>query len=98
MTDHSMYDYYVHILSSPDKVLSIGVTNDLRRRTNEHQQNIVPGFSRTNGCDRLVYYQHFGDIRCAIAREKQLKGWRRAKKIELVESNNPEWRELSTDL
>ncbi|HAD81844.1 MAG: endonuclease [Candidatus Edwardsbacteria bacterium RIFOXYD12_FULL_50_11] len=89
-----MYDYYVYIICNSKKIIYIGVTDNLKRRVIEHKQKIVPGFSKGNSCSKLVFYQYFKDIRCAIAREKQLKSWRRQKKIELIELNNPRWEEL----
>ena len=97
MTALSM-DYYIYILASPQKHLYIGVTNDLCRRLFEHQSGIIPGFGKSRDCHRLVYFQHFTDIRYAIAREKQLKGWRRSKKLELIELNNPNWKDLTDRL
>jgi putative endonuclease len=79
-----MHDYYVYIICNSKKVIYVGITNDLKRRTSEHKQKIIPGFTRINNCNKLVFYQHFRDIRYAIAREKQLKSWRRQKKIELI--------------
>jgi len=90
-----MRDYYVYILASISRVLYIGVTNNLERRLYEHRQKLIPGFTAKYHVTRLVYFEQSGAIRDAIAREKQLKGWRRAKKIALIESVNPSWRELS---
>ena len=92
------HDYYVYIIANTSKVIYIGVTNDLERRISQHKSKLVPGFTKTHNCDRLVYYQHFRDIRWAIAREKQLKGWRREKKITLIELNNKTWKDLTSDL
>ncbi len=78
-------------------VLYIGVTNDLARRVFEHQQKLIPGFTGKYRVVRLVHFESFGDIREAIAREKQLKGWRRQKKIALIESANLTWRDLSAE-
>jgi putative endonuclease len=93
-----MNDYYVYIISNSAKVIYIGVTNDLKRRLFEHRSNMIPGFSKTNNCRRLVYWQYFKDVRCAIAREKQLKGWRREKKVGLIELENKNWKDLTSDL
>ena len=90
-----MRDYYVYILASQSRVLYIGVTNNLERRLFEHRQKLVPGFSRKYSVTQLIYFEVSGDIRAAIAREKQLKGWRREKKVALIESLNPQWEELS---
>jgi putative endonuclease len=91
------HNYYVYIVSNEERTIYIGVTNDLRRRMGEHNNGDVPGFSKRNGCSRLVYFQYFRDIRSAIAREKQLKGWRRQKKVELIELMNKDWKELRID-
>jgi len=90
-----MKQYSVYILASKSRVLYIGVTNDLERRLFEHKQKLVPGFTSQYNVTRLVYFEDYGDIRDAIAREKQLKGWRREKKTVLIEAMNPQWRDLS---
>lgn len=81
--------YSVYILASRSRVLYIGVTNDLPRRLQEHRQSLIPGFSQKYRVRRLVYFEQFGDIHEAIAREKQLKGWLRARKLKLIEAANP---------
>lgn len=78
--------------------LYIGVTNDLPRRCCEHQQKNVKGFSSRYNTIRLAYYEQTSDILAAIQREKQLKGWRRKKKEDLIEKMNPEWKDLSQNL
>jgi putative endonuclease len=88
--------YYVYILASRSRNLYIGVTGDLDRRIFEHKQKLMPGFSSRYNIDRLVYYEIHGNVRRAIAREKELKGWRREKKIVLIERENPAWDDLST--
>ena len=90
-----MHDYYVYILASKSRALYIGVTNNLERRLFEHRQKLIPGFTSKYNISRLVYFELFGEVRDAIAREKQLKGWRREKKIALIESLNPSWQELT---
>ncbi len=90
-----MHDYYVYILASKSGVLYIGVTNDLMRRVFEHREKVIPGFTSKYNVVRVVYFESFGDIRDAIAREKQLKGWRREKKVALIEAANPTWRDLA---
>jgi putative endonuclease len=92
-----MHDYYVYIVASRSRVLYIGVTNDLPRRIWEHQHKLLPGFTSKYNVSQLVYFEDFRNVRDAIAREKQLKGWRREKKIMLIESTNPAWRDLSRD-
>ena len=88
--------YYVYILTTKNnKMLYIGVTNDLQRRLYEHKNKMLDGFSKKYNINKLVYYEEFHDINEAIAREKQLKGWTRFKKNVLVETDNPSWAELS---
>ena len=72
----------------------IGVTNNLQRRIYEHKMELVEGFTKKYHVHKLVYFESCGEIKDAIAREKQLKGWTRARKIELIESKNPMWREI----
>jgi putative endonuclease len=90
-----MSEYYVYILSSRSSTLYIGVTNDLIKRIYEHKEKFVEGFTKRYAIDRLVYYESGGSIESAIAREKQLKGWRRERKLALIESVNPDWQDLS---
>ena len=90
--------YYVYILTNRyHTVLYIGVTNDLRRRLYEHRHNLVPGFTSRYRVHKLVYFDYTSDVRAAIEREKQLKGWTRAKKEALISAENPQWRDLSED-
>jgi putative endonuclease len=90
-----MRTYSVYILASRSRVLYIGVTNDLARRVDEHKRGGVVGFTSRYRVTRLVYFEEFADIRDAIAREKQLKGWRRSRKTELIERRNPAWQDLA---
>jgi putative endonuclease len=86
---------YVYILASErNGTLYIGVTNDLIRRVFEHREEAVEGFTQRYGVKRLVHYEQFDDIATAIQREKSLKRWSRAWKIELIEQANPEWDDL----
>jgi putative endonuclease len=87
-------DFHVYIVSNKSMTLYIGITNDLQRRFHEHETKLVPGFTSGYHFDRIVYYETYEDVRAAIAREKQLKGWTRAKKIALVKSSNPEWKHV----
>jgi putative endonuclease len=87
-------NYYAYVLASISRTLYIGVTNDLERRLVEHAEGLMPGFTAKYHVKRLVYFEAFGEIEAAIAREKQLKGWRRAKKIKMIESLNPSWNDL----
>jgi putative endonuclease len=89
-----MRTYFVYMLSNKSKMLYTGVTNNLERRVFEHKQKLIPGFSSHYNLFQLVYYEQFRDIRIAIAREKEIKGWRRAKKTALIKSVNPAWRDL----
>jgi putative endonuclease len=89
--------YATYILASRSHQFYVGVTNNLERRMRQHREHVFAGFTARYNIDRLVWYQIFGDIRDAIAREKQLKGWRREKKIQLIESENPTWQDLSED-
>ena len=84
-------------MSNAARTLYIGVTNDLERRVYQHKQRRVPGFTATYRITYLVHYEEMSDVHAAIDRDKQRKGWTRAKKIALVESNNPRWRDLSLD-
>ena len=87
--------YFVYILSNIHHSTYIGVTNDLDRRLYEHKNQIIHGHTSKYGIGMLVYYEAFSDIKLAIAREKEIKKWRREKKIALIESMNPEWVDLS---
>ena len=85
-------------MSGRTKTLYVGVTNDIERRIQEHREKSVPGFTSKYALDRLVYFEEYPDIRDAIAREKQIKSWRREKKLRLIESLNSKWSDLSLDL
>nr|WP_300144814.1 GIY-YIG nuclease family protein [Propionicimonas sp.] len=87
---------YVYVMANErHTTLYIGVTGDLLRRVVEHQLKLTPGFTRQYNCTRLVYYEAAEDIQAALAREKQLKNWRRAWKDQLIATLNPEWEDLS---
>ena len=90
-----MKHYYVYIMASKSKVLYIGVTNDLRRRVYEHKHHLIKGFTDKYEVTKLVYYEETSDVKEAIRREKQIKGWLRRKKIALIEAMNPQWTDLS---
>ena len=87
--------YWVYILASRSRVLYTGVTNDLARRVKEHKAGLTPSFSQRYRVTRLVYFEQFGYIRNAIAREKQIKRWVRARKLALIEAHNPTWADLA---
>ena len=84
-------------MASVSKVLYIGFTNNLMRRSWEHKKDFVEGFSKRYKCHKLVYSEYYNNVYEAIGREKQLKRWNREKKIRLVESINPNWQDLSDD-
>jgi putative endonuclease len=87
--------FYVYIMASHSRTLYIGVANDLHRRVYEHKMKLIPGFTSRYKITKLVYYKVLSDPNDAIAREKQLKGWRRSKKTALIEAENPHWDDLS---
>jgi putative endonuclease len=90
--------YAVYILASRTRTLYIGVTNDLERRIAQHRAGIGSRFTRRYGVDRLVHIEWAPDPLAAIAREKALKGWTRERKIALIESENPHWKDLAEEL
>lgn len=90
-----MRQYYVYILASQrNRTLYIGVTNDLIKRVWQHKNKVADGFTKKYAVDKLVYYETTENIESAILREKQLKNWHRQWKINLIQSKNPEWRDL----
>jgi putative endonuclease len=89
--------FYVYLLASRSRVLYIGMTNDLERRVREHRLGEIEGFTKKYRVHRLVFFETFHDARTAIAREKQLKGWRREKKVALIEAENPTWEDLAAE-
>jgi putative endonuclease len=92
-----MKTYYVYIMTNKSKTLYTGVTNNLERRVYEHKHRLIPGFTSKYNITKLVYYEEGNDVHIALTREKQIKGWLRAKKIALIESVNPEWKDLSLE-
>jgi len=93
-----MKQYYVYIMASKSKTLYTGITDDLVRRVYEHKTKLIEGFTKKYNITKLVYYEVTSDVRAAIEREKQIKGWLRSKKITLIEAMNPEWMDLSEEL
>lgn len=88
--------YYVYLLTNwNNKVLYVGVTNNLARRVFEHKSKVTKGFTQKYNLHKLVYFEETTDVAAAITREKEIKKWRREKKNNLVSSINPEWRDLS---
>jgi putative endonuclease len=92
-----MHQYFVYIMTNKSGTLYVGVTNNLERRISEHKNSLIEGFTKKYKINKLLYYEETNDILAAINREKQIKGWRRDKKIALIESINPEWKDLSED-
>lgn len=90
------HNYYVYIIANwNNKVIYVGVTNNLERRIYEHKNKLGEGFSKRYNLTKLVYYEHTADINSAIYREKEIKKWRREKKNNLIESLNPKWDDLA---
>jgi putative endonuclease len=89
--------YHVYIMSNISKMLYVGVTNNLEHRIFQHRAKLIERFTRKYNLHQLVYLEAFGTIRDAIAREKQIKGWLRARKVELIKSVNPEWKDLAAE-
>ena len=89
--------YYVYILSNKNRRLYIGISSNLNHRIHQHKHHLVDGFTKRYNIDELVYFECTEDVWSAINREKQLKKWRREKKIRLIESVNPKWNDLAAD-
>jgi putative endonuclease len=89
--------YYVYIITNPSRTLYTGMTNNLRRRLDEHKRKAIPGFTARYNINRLVYFEVFEDVRNAIDCEKKIKSWTRAKRVAFVESRNAKWDDLSRD-
>jgi putative endonuclease len=89
--------YFTYIVASRSLTLYVGMTGDLHKRMFEHKRKLHEGFSATYNCDRLVWFERFVEVYEAISREKQLKGWTRAKKIALIKKTNPTWIDLSEE-
>ena len=93
-----MSTYYVYIVASVSRTIYVGVTNDLARRMYEHRTNATDGFTAKYNVNRLVWFENTGDVRAAIAREKQIKRYSRKKKMALIEAANPAWNDLAEEL
>jgi putative endonuclease len=87
--------YYVYILASPTGTLYTGMTGNLKQRIHQHRQKLIPGFTKKHNVTRLIHVESFSHVHDAIAREKQIKSWRREKKIQLINAQNPEWLDLA---
>ncbi|MFA7253778.1 MAG: GIY-YIG nuclease family protein [Patescibacteria group bacterium] len=91
--------YFIYIITNKiNTVIYTGVTNDLQRRIFEHKNKFIPGFSAKYNLNKLVYLQEYSQIKDAIAAEKKIKGWTRAKKVALIETTNLKWKDLATEL
>ncbi|MGB6199093.1 MAG: GIY-YIG nuclease family protein [Candidatus Acidiferrales bacterium] len=90
--------FYVYILASKSGTLYTGITNNLLRRVWQHKKGEVPGFTEKYRVNQLVYFEMFGDPTSAIVREKQIKAYRRAKRVALIEAKNPQWQDLTATL
>ncbi len=90
-----MRDYFVYIMTNHSGTLYTGVTNDLTRRVYEHKTQASGSFTRKYRMNKLLYFEQTGDILSAIEREKQIKGWRRSRKLEMIKSQNPRWIDLA---
>ena len=95
LAPEDMRNYYVYILTNKSGTLYVGMTNNLERRVYQHRNQLIAGFTRRYDMTRLVYYETANDARTAIEREKQIKGWLRRKKIELIQDMNPHWLALA---
>ncbi|MGD0404388.1 MAG: GIY-YIG nuclease family protein [Candidatus Acidiferrales bacterium] len=93
--DHT---YCVYILASRSRTIYTGVTNNIRKRIQQHREGGMPGFTSQYRVHRLVHYETYGDVKAAIGREKEIKGWRREKKVALIEKSNPTWEDLAADI
>jgi putative endonuclease len=93
----TMKQYYIYIMASRDRTLYTGVTDDLIKRVFEHKNKLIEGFTKKYNVTNLVYYEAVNDVQAAIQREKQVKGWLRKRKIALIETMNPEWKDLSDE-
>jgi putative endonuclease len=92
-----MKQYYTYIIASKSGTIYTGVTNDLERRVVEHKRKLVKGFTTKYHVTNLVWFEEFQDVNQAIDAEKTIKGWRRSKKVALIEEQKPEWRDLAAD-
>ncbi len=92
-----MRKYYVYIMTNKSRTLYTGMTNDLERRVYQHKNRLIQGFTYKYNITRLVWYDDFDDVEQAVEGEKKIKGWLRSKKIALIESTNPEWKDLARD-
>ena len=92
------YNFWIYIVTNEHDSVYIGMTNDLARRISEHHAGEIPGFTADYRCRKLIHYERCTDVRDAIAREKQLKIWSRAKKVALIATLNPRWKDLAAEI
>jgi len=92
-----MKRYFVYVMSNKSRRLYTGITSKLQKRVFEHKSKLIDGFTSRYSFDMLVYYEEFTNVNCAISREKELKGWRRDKKLALILADNPDWADLSLE-
>ncbi len=95
--DYTLAQYYVYIMTNERWTLYTGMTNDLERRVYQHKTKQAPGFNTKYNITKLVYFESTDEVQVAIAREKEIKGWRRSKKTDLINSSNPAWNDLAAD-
>jgi putative endonuclease len=98
MSTQSERTFFVYILAGKSGVLYTGITNHLPRRVSEHKEKRMPAFTQKYSVTRLVWFELYGSALSAIAREKEIKSWRRSKKVALIETKNPAWRDLSASI
>ena len=98
VSPRSQRTYFVYILAGKSGVLYIGITNSLARRISDHKEKKMPGFTQKYSVSRLVWFEPYGAVASAITREKEIKSWRRSKKIALIEAKNPNWLDLSASV
>jgi putative endonuclease len=89
--------YYLYIMASKTGTLYVGFTSDIKERVYQHKNHLLPGFTDKYNVERLVYIETFGEAFAGIRREKQIKAWRREKKVRLIDSANPKWDDLSAE-
>lgn len=92
------YNFFVYIMASDSGTLYVGFTADILKRLDQHKCGLILGFTKKYKCHKLVYYEHYTDVYTAMAREIQIKKWRREKKEKLIKTINPGWRDLYYDL
>ena len=92
-----MNTYYLYIMASKTGTVYVGFTSDIKERVYQHKNHLLPGFTDKYNVERLVYIETFGEAFAGIRREKQIKAWRREKKVRLIDSTNPKWDDLSAE-